>query len=311
MGRSRGLARGFAVALAFCAAGCAGRSESNDTRGSAAGDGGTGGTGASGGTGTSGEGGTGATGATGGLTSKGGAGGSTGSGASGGMIPVAGAGGGAGVASAGTDASGGVGATGATAGAGATGGTSSGGTSSGGESGGGGAGGVSGGTFVRECETADDCMMMDDCCGCRAASKTTPGSSCLLPCLGGNACEEAGIGLDELECVAGRCVIDRSCNVSQALCSGPLPTCPDGLVPSLINNCYGACLPPTQCRDVFDCSDCGDAHCVESQAWLTTITCVPRVSGCGPGNLCSCLEPCPIGGCQEEPEQLTCVCITC
>jgi hypothetical protein len=79
----------------------------------------------------------------------------------------------------------------------------------------------------------------------------------------------------------------------------------------LIDNCYGACLPPTQCREVMDCSDCGDAHCVESHAWLTSTTCVPPVSGCGPGNLCSCLEPCPIGGCQEEPEQLTCVCRGC
>jgi hypothetical protein len=310
MGPSTRHAWAFSIALAFFATGCAGRSES-DTSGNSAGDSGSGGTGASGG--ASGKSGSGGSGASGGGSSKGGAGGSAGSGAAGGTTPVGGAGGSAGAsAGSGTGASGGVGATGAIGGAGAMGGVGAiAGTTSEGGASGGGASGAAGAPFVRECETADDCVMMNDCCGCRAASKTTGGSSCLLPCIGGNACEDAGIGLDELECVAGRCVIDRSCNVNGAVCSEAPPSCPDGLVPSLVDDCFGACLPPTQCRDVTNCGDCADAHCVESEAWMSSTTCVPPVPGCSSGNLCSCLDPCPIGICQEEPEQVTCVCITC
>jgi hypothetical protein len=119
----------------------------------------------------------------------------------------------------------------------------------------GGSGGSGGGGV--ECETADDCVMFSDCCNCAAVPNGTSIPGCDLVCVT-DQCTALQIGRDETTCAFGRCVIDRSCNQSRALCSSPPEPCPGGQVRSVTENgCWGPCMPPTECRDVTDCWTAG------------------------------------------------------
>jgi hypothetical protein len=235
-----------------------------------------------------------------------GAGGTDTSGGNGGTSGSATGGVGASSGSATGGSAGDAGAGGPTSGGTSSGGTSSGGTSSGGMAGSGaGEGGTAGGGQP-ECQTAEDCRMVSDCCGCRSEPVDAP-TFCALPCER-DACAEIMVDSEEVECVFGRCVIARSCD-SQVGCPALPPNCPEGTVPSVLDDCWGPCLPPTECRTVSGCAACGDAFCVEFQAQRSVFHCVTRVDQCDLENYCECLGVC--GECSETDDQVACPCLGC
>ena len=180
--------------------------------------------------------------------------------------------------------------------------------------GGSGGSGGSGGGGV-ECQTADDCVMFSDCCNCAAVPKGTSIPGCDLVCIT-DQCTAQQIGRDEITCAFGRCVVDRSCNHARATCNSPPEPCPDGQVRSVTENgCWGPCMPPTECRDVTDCSDCGEAVCVGLSAFIPPATgCVVPEPSCTKGNYCECLDACPQSAayeCVEADDAVSCYCPVC
>jgi hypothetical protein len=250
------------------------------------------GTGGKGGTATGGSAGK-SSGGSGGSTSGANGGGTTSKGGSAGSSPSGG--------DAGTAPTGGTGGTGPTGGAGGTAGSATGGTS------GAGGGGV-------ECETADDCAMFSDCCSCEAAPKGSDPAVCDLLCIQ-DQCSAQQIERDEVTCSFGRCVIDRSCDHSQATCDSLPEPCSGGLVRALNDSgCWGPCLPPTECREVTDCSSCADGDvCVIEQPQISRYGCVRPDASCTKGNYCECLDPCPASHfvCVEGDDAVQCPCPAC
>jgi hypothetical protein len=198
-------------------------------------------------------------------------------------------------------------------------GTSSGGnagTPSGGAAGeggvGGSAGGGAGGGSARECETADDCVLFTDCCSCMGLHEDATPPYCDLVCIQ-SRCSALQIGPGEVTCSFGRCVIDRSCNYSQVTCGVMPEPCTNGEVRSLSDGCWGACLPPTECREVTDCDSCGDAVCVIEEPQIARHGCVIPGDSCEAGSYCECLGACPTSGfvCTEADDAVHCPCPVC
>jgi hypothetical protein len=175
-----------------------------------------------------------------------------------------------------------------------------------GASGSAGSAGSPGGPYP-ECETKDDCVMRNDCCGCRSEPANAPGF-CALPCER-DACAEDEIDPSEVACLDGRCVIARRCDGSAGCPSTP-PECPEGTFASVVDGCWGACLPATECIAVRSCAACGDAFCVEFQGMSTTYSCVTRVDTCDKENYCECLGIL-CGECSAEDDSVECVCAGC
>jgi len=249
-----------------------------------------------------------------------GAGGSGGAGAAG-TVGGGGAAGGAGTSGmAGTTGVAGTGAAGAggaggggdagTAGAGGASGTAGG--AAGGASGAaGGASGAAGTGSGAECRTAADCVLVSDCCACRAEPKGAQVASCPATCAV-DACAANEIQANEVTCAFDRCVLTRSCDTTRVACLADPAECPPGTIRSVRDACWGPCLPPTECRRVAACSSCGAGSvCVRQQVTGgTDIGCVTPAPDCRAGNYCGCLEACP-GACVEADAGVTCICGGC
>lgn len=235
--------------------------------------------------------------------SDGGLGGATPLAGSGGSSPEGGAGDAGGIGGIAGAAGSGSGGT-----AGAAGGEAAGsdGAGSSGTSTGGAAGMAGAAATVPECQTAADCTMRSDCCGCRSEPRDAPGA-CALNCVR-DACAEEQILPSEVDCVYGRCVIARRCDGTAGCPALPAP-CPEGQVRSIVDDCYGACLSPTECVSVAGCESCGEAFCVEFQAQKSRFSCVPRVESCDRENYCECMGVC--GTCTEADDGVVCPCLVC
>jgi hypothetical protein len=166
----------------------------------------------------------------------------------------------------------------------------------------------------RECETADDCVMFSDCCSCEAMPKgTAPPPTCDIVCITDH-CTAEQIDRDAVACSFGRCVIDKSCDHSKSTCDSLPEPCPAGQVRALNDDgCWGPCLAPTECRDVTDCSSCGDAVCVIEEPQIRSFGCVNPGDSCAKGSYCECLDACPQSGfvCTEADDAVHCPCPVC
>jgi hypothetical protein len=254
--------------------------------------------------------------ATGGASGSGGAGGTAGIGA-GGAGGASGSSGGtsagvSGTAPGGSGGAAGTGDGGVNAVGGATGGAGTGAVAGVGGAGSGGGGGDGDAGFANqgpypECETAADCQLESDCCGCRAISRRGT-EFCALDCER-DPCPEMGITPEDVTCMQGRCVLARSCDAGSVVCRVARPTCSEGTVPSVVDDCWGPCLPPTECSNVGSCSDCGEAFCVEFQVQSSIFNCVTRVGDCSRDNYCECLGVC--GVCSATDDAVACPCTGC
>jgi len=107
-----------------------------------------------------------------------------------------------------------------------------------------------------ECRSSDDCVLLDTCCRCDAAPSEPP-DRCPIECAEGQC---SALGVDAPACVFGRCVTSRDCDTSGVRCDATPPPCSDGLLPSVLDGCWGACLPASTCLAVASCEDCPDDH---------------------------------------------------
>jgi hypothetical protein len=286
--------RAFVVLTLLVLSACTGskHAPSLGTGGANAGAAGNGSGGRAGGAGT-----IGAAGAVGGAGATGGTGATAGTGTAGaaGATGVAGVSGETGA----SGSNGGAGRGGTTGGAGTTGAAGSSGMS--------GAGGSASGI---ECTKADDCVLLSDCCACRAEPKGAVLPSCPAICAK-DSCTANQIQANEVTCVLGRCVIARSCNTTRVTCPADPAECPVGTIHSVLDSCWGPCLPPTECRDVTDCSSCGGGEaCVRNVEFAITTICVAPAADCHVGNYCTCLVTCPVV-CSEKDAGVSCFCPGC
>ena len=217
---------------------------------------------------------------------------------------------GAGNSSAGTSSGGGKGGA-ATAGAstgGATGGVATGGMSAGG----GGAAGSAGQAPMSgaECEADEDCMLHDDCCSCSAEPKDVKVPACPAICIQ-SACSARGIRGVGTRCVAKRCVLGLSCNASMATCAAMQPSCASGLIPSVVEGCWGPCIHPTECRDVTDCEACAaGSSCVTQSLFMPSTHCVSVSAACEAAPSCECVDACS-QACSDVGGKVDCFCPAC
>jgi hypothetical protein len=204
--------------------------------------------------------------------------------------------------SAGTGAGGGLGGSGGTSATGGSGGTSTAGAG----------GSVSPPPGQPECETADDCVVVSDCCGCRVEGRAQEWkTACPLQCQR-DACAEDGLtGLSPI-CSMGRCRFDVDCDPTHVSCRAAAPTCPSGELPSVNGSCWGPCVDVLECNQLTGCGDCPEGSvCVIFQAQRPSYSCVTPQPGCTKGNYCACLAAC--GFCTEEPDvdAISCDCPVC
>lgn len=143
-----------------------------------------------------------------------------------------------------------------------------------------------------ECESADQCVLVNDCCTCDVvvAGEEPPCEmmECLVP-----TCEANGF-TPEVACVVGTCApAPVNCDANQITCEiEPPPPCGGGLVRSVTGMCYGPCVEPSVCETLpFECdgSTCGEGHaCVTTQSGAPS-RCVPLPPGCDGSPSCDCL----------------------
>jgi hypothetical protein len=158
--------------------------------------------------------------------------------------------------------------------------------------------------------TSDDCFMASDCCGCRSEPRLGPNFVCTLDCIR-DACRDMNIDRSEVECIYGRCVIARSCDRSRVTCPADPTNCGEGTVPSVVGDCWGPCLPPTECLQVDGCADCGDDLCVIFEALPGAHHCIERADSCNASeNYCGCMGI-HCNTCTASDPSVTCVCVTC
>jgi hypothetical protein len=155
--------------------------------------------------------------------------------------------------------------------------------------------------------------MVSDCCTCASEPKGKLVPLCESICVVDH-CTSLQIDPSEVACVFGRCVLARSCDLSEVECKQAQPQCSAGTIPSVQGTCFGPCLPPTECSKVTSCTDCASEDvCVLNEAQLPATGCVKAPVGCQAGSYCSCLGACmsPFGLCTEGSSQVNCSCPTC
>lgn len=196
----------------------------------------------------------------------------------------------------GTSGSGGsTGGAGGSSGGGAGGTSGSGGATGGaaGSSGSGGAtGGMGGGGGAAQCTDAAGCTLHSDCCTCQALGPGETVQECPVDCIV-DMCTSLGVTQANVACAAGSCVAGIPC-ASTTICNSKPPVCDPGKVPSIKDNCWGPCVPATECAGVSGCSDCTGP--------LQTCVTIETQTGDGPESHCVSIPK----GCEGNP---TCECM--
>jgi hypothetical protein len=100
-----------------------------------------------------------------------------------------------------------------------------------------------------ECEIDDDCAVWNDCCTCAPLpAKNLPGE-CERLCIQ-SACAARGLEGVPAVCRGKRCVFDLSCDASLVTCKLAKPTCEGGMIPSVVETCWGSCIAADECSDL-------------------------------------------------------------
>ena len=176
-----------------------------------------------------------------------------------------------------------------------------------------GAGGAAGGAgpdvTPSECDTDQDCQIVNDCCTCAALPKSDAKPSCSAVCVQ-SACQARGLAAANAQCVANRCVFDVSCDGAGVTCEAPTPSCPSGQVPSVSGSCWGPCIAAHDCRAVSNCDDCSASQiCVNNELRIRSTHCVEAAGSCARHPTCDCANACDFQ-CSDE-DGISCFCITC
>jgi hypothetical protein len=169
-----------------------------------------------------------------------------------------------------------------------------------------------------ECSEASQCAVVNDCCNCTAAPVDM-----LPPC---DAPECDGLTCDNTfgpsyvpaaTCMIGTCMLAQiSCNLDEITCGPPdppLPPCVGNTLHSVIDSCFGPCVPPSMCASLpVECTadTCGEGFaCVNTQSGAPS-RCIPLPPACNGVGSCECVAPwwgevCN-GGCGGSDNLLLC-----
>jgi hypothetical protein len=163
-----------------------------------------------------------------------------------------------------------------------------------------------------ECELPDDCQIVETCCGCFPAPVGTEIPECDEICEQ-SACSARGFSAPVASCRGNRCVFDVSCDRSLVTCRVAEPTCPEGLIPSVHESCWGPCVDPTECAEVGSCDDCPatpNQLCVpDGSTPEPAFYCVEITSHCAEDPTCACVDAC-WSACGDE-NGVACFCPDC
>lgn len=172
-----------------------------------------------------------------------------------------------------------------------------------------------------ECRTEKDCQLVNDCCSCLAIGTDQKSPSCELEECFVLTCEAYPFRSEKkVACVAGRCVLNVSCDDRQVPCKRLEPECPKGQEAMVDKSgmCWTEkCLDVTQCSGVSSCDDCstGQACVAYMDEGGTTYHCVMNEEECRNDVSCQCLgqSVCilPYYECFESAENLSCECTNC
>jgi hypothetical protein len=178
-----------------------------------------------------------------------------------------------------------------------------------------GSGNVGNAGSVGLCNSANDCTLSTDCCSCFAAGPGEATTLCKSICTQ-TACQVLGIAASEMACIAGRCVFSRSCDTRSVLCNAIPPACPSGEAASVVGNCYGSCIPISECSAVASCSDCesvGLACVTEENVYGPIYHCASTPAECVQNPTCACMKVCTPGLQCLYPNltDLYCICPLC
>lgn len=168
------------------------------------------------------------------------------------------------------------------------------------------------------CESAADCVLIDDCCTCMAAHSDDRPPACPERECDQSACDAAGIGGIGVECQFDVCQLEEvDCNQLEVVCDAPTPECPDGQLPSVDNGCWTFdCVPAEACNYVPDCEWCGDQACIHTFTQIGTLYgCEPIPESCGGAPTCDCMpgacDMAPFDTCADGQNGITCSCPAC
>lgn len=150
---------------------------------------------------------------------------------------------------------------------------------------------------AKGCLSADECILHDDCCRCDAYYvEDDPPPECDEEC-DVTMCEYLGVtaATCNLDDEIWGCSPSIDCRASSAACEQAPPQCPEGELPTVIDGCWGPCLPATSCYTVDDCDACPDGfHCLPYVHIPGIIACAPIPEECPDPPTCECLgdQPC-------------------
>ncbi|MCA9693691.1 MAG: hypothetical protein KC636_29135 [Myxococcales bacterium] len=169
--------------------------------------------------------------------------------------------------------------------------------------------------WMPECQADSDCQLVNNCCECSAH----PAGDTIEPCdeqCDQPSCEAIGILEPTASCGIGVCRLGPApCNVEDVACDTPPPECPgdEDRVPSVVDGCWGPCVPAFFCDALPDCADrCPSGMaCVHDMFGGTPPHCEPLPEPCGVEPTCECVDPwlfdvCPGEGCLEQDGALVC-----
>ncbi len=168
---------------------------------------------------------------------------------------------------------------------------------------------------VSECESPDDCTIVNDCCTCDVLNPGEPIPPCGIPECFVDACGSMGITAIA-DCVFGSCELAKvACDPTQVLCDSLPPKCAEGFAPSVVGGCWGPCVAVHLCDVVPDCSACPrDEACVTKVTQLGLLhSCSPIPETCGGTPTCECLPgicEAPFDSCSDDGG-ISCSCPVC
>ncbi len=153
------------------------------------------------------------------------------------------------------------------------------------------------GTLENTCVSAADCALNEDCCNCVALPLGQEPPTCDLPECAATPCVgDFGLFDPQPICSVGTCQLaPLSCDLNDVLCdAAEPPPCEGGLVRAVVQDCYGACVPPSLCATLpFECdaSTCGEGWaCMTTQSGAPS-KCVPLPAACDGVASCACVGP--------------------
>ena len=143
------------------------------------------------------------------------------------------------------------------------------------------------------CEQDEDCTLINDCCYCLATHVEDAPAPCEMQECFAPTCDANGLPNLEVRCRFGTCeFVPISCSAYLVACDEAPPECTDSQLPSVVDGCWGPCVPAEVCDTVPSCDDCPEGEaCIETLTMFFgyTYACEPIDPSCAGAPDCTCM----------------------